>query len=69
MSVCVHFQHVCLLQESLFQIFQAIKWLREQISPVIRHDLEQKEKHMTQTVSFLIGDECLLASYAELELT
>lgn len=53
MGVCSHFQHVCLPQESLFQVSQAIKWSRAQISPVIRRDLEQKEKYKHDANSIL----------------
>lgn len=48
-----HFQHVCLPQESLFQVFQPIKWSRAEISPVIRRDLKQKIKMQTSANSVL----------------
>lgn len=60
LTVCVcvhahtHFQHACLLHESLCQIFQAIKWLREQFSFVIKHDLKQEKKCIKQTLSFIL---------------
>lgn len=75
MSLCVdahvlieklppHLQHACLLQESLFHIFQAIRWLREQISIVMRHDLEQKKNTWNTLLSIsLFRDTFCLAYY------
>lgn len=69
MGVRSHFHHVCLPQESLFQVFQAIKRSRVQISSVIRRNLEQKEKcKPVQTPFFPTGDQCLLAHDLEFGL-
>lgn len=51
-----HLQHVCLLLESLFHIFQAIRWLREQITFVIRHDLKQKKNAWNKLSSLLFSE-------------
>lgn len=51
-----HLQHVCLLLESLFHIFQAIRWLREQITFVIRHDLKQKKNTWNKLSSLLFSE-------------
>lgn len=51
-----HLQHVCLLLESLFHIFQAIRWLREQITFVIRHDLKQKKNTWNKLSSPLFSE-------------
>lgn len=51
-----HLQHVYLLLESLFHIFQAIRWLREQITFVIRHDLKQKKNTWNKLSSLLFSE-------------